>query len=218
MRGRIVKKLTIAAMACSLAISAYAVAPGFYLGLMTGPATNSGGTQYAQMFSPSNGLTPAYPKSTQWGTRLYMGNKLNQFVSIEGGLDYFTGVQYDTKNVATCSGTQVRIRGFDVVGKVDYTLASINLFAKAGPSILYQTLSGDLNADLAAPCGKSVYTTKIRPTIAIGASYEMNQNWLADFTLTRFMTGGPVANADMYTIGFTYHFVNIYCGQFLCDN
>lgn len=213
MSKRILKNLTAAALCFGM--NAYAVAPGFYFGLSTGPATNSGGTQYAQVMN--DGLTPVTPKSTQWGTRLLIGNKLNQIASIEFGLDYFTGVQYDTKDVQTCSGTQVRIRGFDLVGKAEASFYTFDVYGKAGPSLIYQTLSGDLNPDFSMPCGKSVYTTKVRPTIAIGASYDMTQNWLFNVDYTRIMTNGPVGNADMFTIGFTYHFVNIYCGQFLCE-
>jgi hypothetical protein len=210
------KKIAIAAFTGCFAISANAVAPGFYMGIMTGPATNSGGTQYVQAFS--GGLTQANPKSTQWGTRVFMGNKLNKYASIEGGLDYFTGVQYDTKDVATCSGTQVRIRGFDLVGKGDYGISSFDVYGKGGLALIYQTVSGDINSDLTQPCGKSMYTTKFRPTISVGASYDLNQNWVVDFSLNRILTGGPIGNADMYTIGISYHFVDKYCGQFLCDD
>ncbi len=215
MNNRIMKQIAVTMVTSSLFISAYAVSPGFYLGISTGPATNTGGTQYVQTMN--GGLTAATPKSSQWGTQIVIGNKLNNYASIQGGLVYFTGVQYDTKEVATCSSTQVRIRGFDVVAKGEMSLGPVEGYVKAGPSILYQTLSGDMNADLSQPCGKSSYTTKFRPTFGLGASYDMTQNWVVDFSYTTWLTGGPAGNATIYGLGISYHFVNVYCGQFLCD-
>ena len=49
MFGRIVKRLALVGVASSLIMNAYAVAPGLYMGLMTGPATNSASDQPAQL-------------------------------------------------------------------------------------------------------------------------------------------------------------------------
>jgi len=32
------------------------------------------------------------------------------------------------------------------------------------------------------------------------------------------MAGGQVGNLTMYALGISYHFVDKYCGQFLCDD
>jgi len=210
------KQFALTTIASCFFISAYAVAPGFYMGIMTGPATNTGGTLYVQTMN--NHLTAATPKSTQWGTELFLGNKLNKYASIEGSLVSFGGVQYDTKNVPTCSSTQVRIKALSVVGKGDISVGSFDVYGKGGASVLYQTFSGDINANLSQPCGKSVYTTKIRPTFSIGASYDLTQSWVVDFSYNTWLTNGPSNNAILYGLGISYHFVSQYCGQFLCDD
>lgn len=205
-------------LASSLAMPAYAVAPGFYMGLMTGPATNSGSNVQAQVNTTVRTL--ATPRSQQWGSRLYMGYKMNQYAGVEGGLNYFSTIRYDTRDVDTCTGTSSRVRYFDLVGKADYAFANFNVFGKAGLAITYLTTSGSLNpgTDPNNPtCGRNQYTTKFNPTFAIGASYELTQNWVADITWNRTLVGHPVNNVDFYALGISYHFVNIYCGQFLCS-
>jgi opacity protein-like surface antigen len=197
--------------------SSYAVAPGFYVGLMEGPATNSAGTQQAQVSATTT--TPATAKSNQWGSRIYMGYKINQYAGVEGGLNYFSTIRYDTKEVNTCSSVTARVRDFDVVGKADYPLGSVDLFGKAGVAITYLTTSGALNPGSDpnnSSCGKSQYTTKYNPTFSVGASYDLSQNWVADLSWNRTSVGSAVGNVDFFALGISYHFVNIYCGQFLC--
>ena len=53
-----------------------------------------------------------------------MGYKVNQYAGVEGGLTYFSGINYDTKGVQTCSGTNVRVRDFDILGKGDIPIGS----------------------------------------------------------------------------------------------
>ena len=65
--------LLIAATSLMFA-NTYAVAPGFYMGLMTGPATNNGGEQQAQVQGSAT-TTTATPKSTQIGTRILWATK-----------------------------------------------------------------------------------------------------------------------------------------------
>src|SRR5579862_5093030 len=82
----------------------YAVAPGFYMGLMAGPATNSAGNQQVEV---SKGVTTtAKPRSNMFGSRLYLGYKVNQYAGVEGGLNYFSTVRFDTGSVHTCSGVE----------------------------------------------------------------------------------------------------------------
>lgn len=215
MRRRIVKQLTLAVIAGGFVANADAVAPGFYLGLMGGPATNSGGTQQAQVQGSAT-TTPVTPKSKQFGSRLFMGYKINQYADIEGGLDYFSSVSYDTKSVETCSGATVRVRGLDVMGKGEVPVGAFSLYGKAGAALIYQSASGALTPDLSSECGRTTYSNKFVPTVAIGAGYDLSQNWVADISLTRLMVGNQLSNVDLFALGISYHFVDVYCGQFLC--
>lgn len=212
---RIITSL-ITIIAASFALNTQAVGPGFYMGLMMGPATNDGGTQQAQT-GPFT-TTPATPKSNQFGSRVFMGYQMNNYFAFEGGLNYFTGIKYDTKNVNTCSSVQARIRSFDVLGKGIFPFGeAFDVYGKAGVALVYQTLSGALNPMFGSQCGKTTYSTKFRPAASIGASYAFNQNWVIDISWNRTMVGSVVKNVDFFGVGLSYHFVDKYCGQFLCD-
>lgn len=204
----------VAALSCAIA-NAYAVAPGLYVGLAAGPATNGAGEQQAQL-DASPGTTLAKPKASQFGTRLMIGYKINQYVGSEFGLNYFSTIRYDTAGVDTCSSTNARVQNFDIMIKGNIPLRQFEVFGKAGVAAAYQTVSGDLTPDLTASCGESKNTVKIVPTIALGAGYDLSQNWVADFSWTRVMVGGTISTIDFYGLGIAYHFVDVYCGQFLC--
>jgi opacity protein-like surface antigen len=215
MYRRILKQIVVFTAGC-FAINTYAVAPGFYMGLMLGPATNNSGNQQAQ--TTFNTTTLATPKSNQFGTRAYMGYQLNHYAAFEGGIDYFTGVKYDTKNVPTCSSVQARVRGFDIVGKGSLPVYSFDIYGKAGVAFIYQTYSGALNPDTNNACGDSTHQTKFSPTVSIGGSYAFNQNWVTDISWNRIQVGGVIKSVDFFGLGISYHFVDKYCGQFLCED
>ena len=215
---RIFAKVLFTAAVTAISSSVFAVAPGFYIGAMMGPATNNGGIQPAQV-TPTT-TTPASPRSTQFGTRVFMGNKIGNYAAVEGGLTYFSSVNYNTYGVQTCSGTTARVRDFDVVAKGIFPITNaFDVFGKAGAALVYQTTSGGLNpvsSGTSGVCGQTQYKNNIRPTFSIGASYGINQNWVTDFSINRTNVGGILSNVTLYAIGISYHFVDIYCGQFLC--
>lgn len=216
MSKRTLRHPAIAVLTSLLFSNAYAVAPGFYMGIMGGPATNDGGTQYVQ---PATGTTtiPATPKSSQFGSRLYMGYKINQYGGMEGGLTYFSGINYDTGDVPACSGVKVRVRDIDFVGKGSIPIGnSFEAFGKAGVGLVYVTTSSPMNPDFSSTCGNSNYSNKFKPVVSIGANYTLTQNWVAEASWTRIMVSSAVSNVDLYALGISYHFVETYCGQFIC--
>jgi opacity protein-like surface antigen len=212
-KGQILS-IIIAAVCAGAVSEAIAVGPGFYIGGMTGPASNTAGTQYVQV---SQGvLAPATPKSSQWGSRFFMGYKINQYAGAEGGLSLYSKIKYNTKPFTACSDPTSRVRDFDVVGRGSIPFGNAEVFGKAGVALVYLTTSSSLNSDLSQACGQSEHITKFRPTVSVGASYDLSQNWVIEGTWTRTAVGGPVSNLDNYALGISYHFVNVYCGQFLC--
>src|SRR5690348_13096495 len=115
MRKRIFTKLAISMIAAGFAANSYAIANGFYLGLMMGPATNSSAELQAQINNQDViATTPAVPHSTQFGTRFFMGNRFNRYAAFEGGLDFFSTVKYDTRDVPTLGGANQRLRALDL--------------------------------------------------------------------------------------------------------
>jgi opacity protein-like surface antigen len=145
---------------------------------------------------------------------------VNQYAGTEGGLNYFSTVRYNTNGVTACTGPSARVSDFDFVGKGNVSLGDFEVFGKAGVAISYLTTSGSFNAGNnpnSTACGRTVRTTKFNPTISIGASYDLSQNWVADISWNRTIVGKPINSIDFYALGISYHFVNIYCGQFLCS-
>lgn len=212
----ILKRIALAMLASTTLINAYAVAPGFYMGLMIGPATNDGKTQLIHTTTPPKPgfVVPANPRSGQFGTHIVIGNQLNKYVAFEGGLTLYSNIHYVAKTPSGSPGATARVRTFDVMVKGIFPFGQyFDVFGKAGVAPTYVTTSGALNGN-----GKGLYQTKVSPIISIGGSYTLNQNWVLDLSWTRTMVGSVVGNVDFYALGASYHFVDRYCGQFLCDD
>jgi hypothetical protein len=220
MRQKMLKRLAFAMMTSGFMLNAYAIGAGAYLGIMTGPATNTGSDTQAQVQGSSATVT-ASPRSNQWGTRAFLGYNFNEYAAIESGFTYFSSIHYSTKgNAQTCSGLSSRVRDIDLVGKgMIPIMDSFDVYGKGGVAATYYTTSGAFNQPPpGSTCGKNVYETKFRPTISLGGSYYLSQSWVADLSWTRVMVGSIIKNVDFYALGISYHFVNRYCGQFLCDD
>jgi hypothetical protein len=222
MHQRILKRLAFATFLSAMVFNVHAVAPGLYMGFSTGPATNTGNEQVVQTFGLDT--TTAKPRSTQWGTGVLVGYKINQWVAAELGADLFAKIKYTTPgNIDTCASPFIRVRDFHIVGKGSFSLSAVEVFGKAGISYIYVTTSGAFNGPFNAPgqppnqCGKNDYSAGYKPIVAIGVSYDLNQSWVVDGSWTKLLIGGQVKSINFYGLGLSYHFVDRYCGQFLCD-
>jgi opacity protein-like surface antigen len=212
---------------------------------MGGPATNSGGTQQAvvqQDYSlpagpglplPSPTFTPVTPKSTQFATRAYLGYQFSRIAAFELGFQFYSTIKYDAKHVATLGDPTVRVRDVDLLFKGIIPFRDwFDVFAKAGIGYTYVTTGSAFNPSIqntpantttGQPATSTIvtrneYITKVSPIISIGADYNINQNWVADITYTNMQVGNKVNSVSNISIGFSYHFVDKYCGQFLCDD
>ena len=211
----ITKKYTraiLAALVSGLTLNAYAVAPGFYLGFLMGPATNNGKPQTVPTMSGTPPTTIAKPFSQQFATHIYLGNKLNNYVAAEFGFTYFSSIGYSSQFPAA-GGLASRVRDIDLVAKLNMPVRDFEVYVKGGPAYAYLTTSGGLNSQ-----GKTKYVGKIAPTLGVGASYDLNQNWVIDLSMNTLFAGGLISRATYVGLGLSYHFVNKYCGQFLCDD
>jgi opacity protein-like surface antigen len=232
------------------------------MGIMAGPASNNASQQNIQVLQLPTASNPiankgiGNPKSTQFGSRLFLGYKFNQYAGFEWGFTYFSGIKYtlvdssvvpqpaagNTSSFTPVGGTTARVRGLDMLFKLDYSLRNtIGLFGKAGVAALYTTTPGALNVtnykvvktriagnNRAKPpvppilgtetinSGQSTYLSKLTPTFTIGASYDLDQSWVVDVSATRLMVSGVISSMNFYALGISYHFVDKYCGQFLC--
>ena len=192
----------------------FAIASGFYIGAMGGTATNQATPQNAQL--GNNSTVIVKPKSTQYGARGFVGYKFNSYTGMEAGVTYFSAIQY-SGSAAACTSPQSRIVGGDVVGVGTLPIGNFGVFAKAGVAIINIFTSGAFYTP--APgntCAGSQNNLRYRGTASIGASYDFNQTWVADISANRIMVAGIIGNVDFYALGISYHFVDLYCGQFLC--
>ncbi len=212
-----------------LAMNAYAVLPGFYIGAQLGPATNAGKEEQAQVMGATTlppETTPVTVRTQQFGSSIFMGYKMNNWAAVEGGFTYFSNLRFKQKDtsVQTCGSLSAGTKNADIVGKFSYTLSSFEVFTKVGAAFTYYSSTGSLNPGTATmnpttgqiECGKTQNNTKWSPTYGIGASYDLSQNVAVDLTYSVVNGGNITGNIDFLSLGLSYHFVNTYCGQFLC--
>lgn len=149
-----------------------------------------------------------------------------------------------TNPFKTCGGATVRIRDLDLSGKFAIPIQWFDAFVKAGVAATYQTVSGGISSPVTKTtncnpcsnthpcmagcpgngtttyqsCGNATYVNKYNPLLAIGATFDLTQSWVADVTYMTILTSGPAKSMSTIQVGIAYHFVNVYCGQFLCDD
>lgn len=217
---KLVNKLGTLLGMCSIATFAYATGTGFYVG------TDLGQTNTHNVLRPvqTNQVPPTTvnikPSNTGFGGRVFMGYSINQFVAIESGFTHYAPSTYNIpSNIsASCGSPTIRENGVDVVGKGSYPIANMALFGKAGVAVVRTSLAGSMSPlESLNSCGNSNGSTNyVRPTAALGFSYDLTPNWVADVTYSRVFKSGNFQNADLIGLGISYHFVDKYCGQFLC--
>jgi opacity protein-like surface antigen len=232
MRKGIIKIFIASVLATAVANSANAMGNGFYMGLMLGPSNNGSATLAAQAASlpgyPPNYCltnacpTPASPRVQQFGTRLFIGNQFNKYAAFEGAFDFFSSVKYDTRDVKTLGDATQRARTVDFLIKGILPLQYFSVFGKVGGALTYLTTGGSFNPEQ-DPVTMNIetsnsYTNKFSPVYGIGASFDINQNWLIELDYLNFAVGGAIGNITLYGLGLSYHFTDKYCGQFLCDD
>jgi len=222
MRIRILKQFIVTLFISSLSMAAFATAKGMYMGMMVGPATNSAANQQAQIEQIPPTVPPtttlAKPRSKQFGSRVFIGYQINPYAGFEGGFTFFSTIHYDTKGVQTCSSPNTRVRDIDIVAKGILPFREVfDVYVKGGVAASYLTSSGAFNPSTTHPdCGRNTYNNKFSPTFSFGASYYVNQNWVLDASYNALLVGGQAGTMSMFGVGFSYHFVDQYCGQFLC--
>lgn len=226
MKKRMLRYSLIVAMSCGTNVT-HAMANGFYLGLMMGPATNKARPEQAQIPFPPivNGrinTTIADPRSTQFASRIYMGNQFSRYAAIEGGVTLFSTIRYDSHGVKTFGGTDKKVRDLDIVGKgiFPFGASPFSIYGKLGMTVTYFTVGAAFNPTYNPPklSGSTAHSEKFSPTYSLGASYDINQSWQADLSINSVQVGSSIGSVSFYSIGISYHFTDKYCGQFLCDD
>lgn len=209
---RKITKISFAVAILSLAQAALAVGSGMYVGGMFG----SSNTHNLKMnvITPSSGSVPTDPSNTGFGLGLLAGYNYNQYFAIEGGYIHFAPSTYKPNTGhATDPNPEIKTDAIDFALKGILPIASsgVGVFAKLGLAIV-KTSKGQ---SLVQP-QTNANATYTRPLMAVGISYDLTQNWVTDLSWTQITKGGAFQNADLIALGFSYHFTDKYCGQFLC--
>lgn len=222
-----------------LATTAFATGEGFYMGGQVGE-TNTHNTQRSlqvgnSFIDPISGNQIVIPtgydlfnaSNNGAGGRIFLGYNINTYWGLESGYTHYAASSYNvgSPNPPLISGNpvgkpEIHENGFDFVGKGIFPIGNFGVFGKAGIALVRTSLAGSLtttyNTMQMAFVSSTGTTNYVRPTAAVGVSYDLTPNWVTEFTLSRVFGGAGFQSADLYSLGISYHFVDKYCGQFLC--
>jgi opacity protein-like surface antigen len=209
----VIKKISVTAIIIGITHSAYATSPGFYFGAMGGMTDLHAKEQTATFPTKPPTIITVTPSNTGYGGRLYLGGDFNRYFGMEGGFTYYSPLDYNSKvlsnNVKTETGS------FDVLLKAMFPFGTsgFTVFGKLGPAYLYSKTSGDVEGVRISESSSST----VRAAAGIGVSYDLTQRWVVDLSYNQlFYSSSAVKNPSFTALGISYHFVDEYCGQFLC--
>lgn len=188
--------------------------------------------------SDITGTETLHPANTGVGGRIFAGYNVSQYWGLEGGFTHYalTTIKVPKSpplKIGNPTGNPgISENGFDFVGKAMYSFGSFGIYGKAGIAIIkvgkagtYITTFDNTTGTYTRPNGTtgvgtfvigSRANTYVRPTAGIGLTYDFTQNWQVEFSAARVFGGGGMQPADLVALGFSYHFVDKFCGQFLC--
>ncbi len=211
MLTKIIKTLGKAALLTSMMSTAYAIDTGGYFGLMVGQSNLNGQNQTITI---APGVTEQVkPEGSGVGTRLFAGYSMNRYAAIEGGFTYYSSMTYQTQIFT--NNLKTRAASFDLLGKGTIPIAEtgFGLFAKLGGAYFAAKTNGKVEGVELSSSTSSVF----RPEVAIGVSYDMTQNWVADLSYSSLRySNSQIKNPSLIALGISYHLGDPVCGQFLC--
>ncbi|MDR3490634.1 MAG: outer membrane beta-barrel protein [Gammaproteobacteria bacterium] len=212
--------LSIAIVTTSLAINAFATTAGVYVGAQVGQSNTHNGAVNFPSFPGAATTVRVSPSNTGLGYRFLLGYDVTSYGGIEFGITHYAASTYKAPAGTACNNPAIREYGAEILGKGMVPVSVFSLIGKAGIAVIKSSKSGSLimNSGGTTSCSSNQNTnsTTVRPAIGVGMSYDLTQNWVIDLSWMRVLKGGGLQNADLRSIGITYHFVDKYCGQFLC--
>lgn len=224
-----IRTLAIAAIALCASASVYAAAAGGYMGIGVGRSNLNNKNQVLETGGSPPQIT-VNASNTGAGVRFFGGANINNYAAIEMGFDHYASTTYGgVPSTLTTNTPSIHEYGFDLQGKGMYPIGSFSVFGKAGLAFVRSTSSGSLQTcslspgrSPSYPCSQttgvhnSTQTNAFRPVVSFGASYDLSQNWEADLSYMRILGGSGIQSITFTALSFSYHWVDVYCGQFLC--
>lgn len=196
----------------SLSSLVHAVGPGGYFGANAGMSSLE--SQIPDV-SPLGGDVASKKTTSGFGGGLFFGANINQYAGLELGINHYANVKNSGADI--CEGDDIQTNAFNVLGKgmIPFGSSGLTLIGKGGIAGVRTTGPGDFHPSTGKCSSES--RTDAKPTIAIGASYDMSQTWVAEVSYSRiFVNNDFLKSANMISLGISYHFVDVFCGQFLC--
>jgi hypothetical protein len=221
-----IKFMSISVITLGLVTTANAVSTGWYAGGQLGATNTHNQTRTVYTTSGTPPTLSVKPSNTGMGERVFGGYNFNPYAAFEFGYTHYGASTYSVPaSAGICNDPAIRTSGFDMEGKgiLPAFDSGFALFGKAGFSLMRVSMSGSLspNNSMVTGCSSSGgnnggTTMSARPLVGIGTSYDLSQNWVTELSWTHVLSGGGVKAADFVAIGIAYHWVDKYCGQFLC--
>ena len=179
---------------------------GFYMGL---------GVGMSKMDAPAMTINnqSATPDRNGMGGRVFMGGQFNRRGAFEMGYTHYAPATY---NVKSSSGNTPELR----ISAIDFTFRGIFPVGETGiaffgmPGLALASATG--SGSLSPTGGHGPNSTSLRPKVGVGVSYELSQSWLAELAFQRMFGSGLVRSSSLLALSFSYHIVDLKCGQFLC--
>lgn len=153
------------------------------------------------------------PKNTGIGERLFAGVQMNRYAGVELGISNYAPSVYSPDVPGSNNEPTIRVYAFDILGKGMFSLYNFTVFGKIGGAAARETASAAL---IGAPQKVLTGFVSAHVMAAVGLSFDITPNWVLDITASRIFKGSNFPNAEFYGLGFSYHWVDLYCGQFLC--
>lgn len=186
MRTTIIKKI-IPLLTLFVSTHLFAVAAGgyVYFDIGAGKTKNSTKTQSNTNSGIAGGLGYGY--------------QFNPYSAFEFGYMHWANGQAFN----SCGSSVLVNNSIDLLGKGILAISAFHVFAEGGLGLL--RTSG------AKKCIKT--TTNLKPLIGVGVGYDLSQTTVAELSYKQLL--GHTYTPSAITLTLSYHFVDVYCGQFL---
>jgi opacity protein-like surface antigen len=235
-----IKKIAVFSLPIIMAAmtnAAYATAAGGYIGFTVGESNTHNKTQNVQtgvsQVAPTTSsdpttttppaAVPVDPENTGMAGGFIIGYAFNPYAAFEFGYTHYASSTYNKPAGSQLQhDSTINLNTIDIAMKGSVPFKIVSIFGKLGLIEASASSSGSLQGVSVEPSGKVVTSGRqpsnnvLRPMYAVGVSYDITQNWVADLTYTTFTGSSGIQGADLLALGVSYHFVDLMCGQFLC--
>lgn len=208
-------KLFISILALTAMNSSFATGVGFYLGMQMGQSDVH--NTPAVYTYPGGGTITVTPNSKGLGVRALAGYNFRPWLGAEAGFARYSSAYYNFPD-GECRNPPYYI--FDGTIKASVPIWVVSIYAKGGVAAVRASgfaniFSSDAKSGTRCEGGQANFWAAA-PIYGAGISYDMTPNWVFDVSWTRINKTRRSTVLDFKSIGVSYHWVPVYCGQFLC--